>query len=380
MLASELHPHAWANATAALARSSQAILLMGSKGLGKTGLAIELAQWLFCEALRERHLSLPCGVCDDCRLMLARQHPDLQWLLIPRAIQSLLPWWGKMFLPETEDKEQIRLESWLNLRDFVHLSSTRGARRVLLINPAEAMNRATANALLKILEEPPEGLQFILIAHQPSRLPATIRSRCRMIEVRPPNQELALQWMHSQTQAPLSDCAQSLALAGGAPVMALRLIDKIDWIGTWREAIGETQGLAMMDWAENLAEPLRKTTAKASESGKKTSKKTRPKSDLAEEERKDAEASSESGEISLEESLDLFERLLVNQLYGIFNLPAPFGKAQADPISPLLLPKLFAIYDEIIYFRRRLMFTLNPQQVFERLLLQWLQLNRGGTS
>jgi DNA polymerase-3 subunit delta' len=94
------------------------------------------------------------------------------------------------------------------------------ARAWCLLNPAEAMNRATANAILKALEEPIAGTLFILVSSEPYRLLPTIRSRCQTIPMRPPPAARAVEWLR---QAGVSDGEQWLALAGGSPLLALEL-------------------------------------------------------------------------------------------------------------------------------------------------------------
>jgi len=92
---------------------------------------------------------------------------------------------------------------------------------VVLLSPAEAMNRATANALLKSLEEPIANTLFILVASEPHRLLPTIRSRCQSVPVRRPSRHLAVQWLG---QAGVNDAIDDwLALAGGSPLLAVEL-------------------------------------------------------------------------------------------------------------------------------------------------------------
>ena len=102
------------------------------------------------------------------------------------------------------------------------LSSHRGGAKVALIAPAERMNAAAANALLKTLEEPPAGTYYLLVSHQPGRLPATIVSRCQRIVAPRPSHEQACAWLVAQG---LAKPASVLAQAHGAPLRALALAD-----------------------------------------------------------------------------------------------------------------------------------------------------------
>jgi DNA polymerase-3 subunit delta' len=118
---------------------------------------------------------------------------------------------------KTPSKE-IRIEQVRSLAGFMNVSTHRSGLRVVLLYPAEALNSASANALLKTLEEPPPGTLFILVSHRPDRLLPTILSRCRKFPLSLPSTEDALAWLSDNE---VSDAAQWLALHGGAPLAAL---------------------------------------------------------------------------------------------------------------------------------------------------------------
>jgi DNA polymerase-3 subunit delta' len=94
-----------------------------------------------------------------------------------------------------EESKQIRVEQARDLSAHLALASHQGGYKVALIDPADCLNWNAANALLKTLEEPPARTVLILVAQQPSRLPATILSRCQRIRIRPPEREPALAWL-----------------------------------------------------------------------------------------------------------------------------------------------------------------------------------------
>jgi DNA polymerase-3 subunit delta' len=99
-----------------------------------------------------------------------------------------------------------------------------GGWQVVTIDPADRMNVAAANALLKTLEEPAANTSLILVADEPARLPATIRSRCQRIELRPPDLGTARAWLTAQGVAPAA-ADESLLFADGNPGAAKAMID-----------------------------------------------------------------------------------------------------------------------------------------------------------
>jgi DNA polymerase-3 subunit delta' len=138
------------------------------------------------------------------------------------------------------------------LADFVALSRQRAGARVILIHPAEAMNAAAANALLKTLEEPTENTVFLLVSHQPRRLLPTVISRCRLLAMPVPAREDAERWLASQGVAEAGLC---LSLAGGAPLEALRFADG-GYLAARRAflaALGDPAGLDWLKLAEQGA-------------------------------------------------------------------------------------------------------------------------------
>ncbi|MEP7206856.1 MAG: DNA polymerase III subunit delta' [Casimicrobiaceae bacterium] len=188
-----------------------ALLVHGLPGIGKHVFALHLAQALLCEA------RLPtgeaCGACLGCRYVVVGQHPDLMRL----ELATLNDETGELEMVEGIAIERIRA-----LIAFVQLTSHRGGAKVAVIAPAERMNLAAANALLKTLEEPPPGTHLILVSHQPGRLPATVVSRCRRFPLRPPSLGSARGWLHAQGVAAPDPV---LAQAGGAPLAALALAE-----------------------------------------------------------------------------------------------------------------------------------------------------------
>lgn len=158
---SDLHPHfaAWWERFCAYRdkqRFPHALLLLGPQHAGVVDFGYRMAAGLLCS-----NESKPCGNCKPCRLLQAREHPDLYHLQPEKA--------GGI----------IKIDQIRELQAVAFNTPQLGSKRFIIIHPAEKMNIAAANALLKLLEEPPECIIFLLIAEQISTVPPTILSRCQ---------------------------------------------------------------------------------------------------------------------------------------------------------------------------------------------------------
>jgi DNA polymerase-3 subunit delta' len=181
-------------------RVAHALLIQDAPGAGGDQLALWLAQLLFCAAPASHG---PCGACAACRNVAADHHPDFTRLTL------------------LEDSKQIRVEQARDLSAHLALASHQGGYKVALIDPADALNWNAANALLKTLEEPPARTVLILVAQQPSRLPATILSRCQRVRIRSPERAAALAWLNQSVGEGPWDAV--LDVIGNAPLVAAGL-------------------------------------------------------------------------------------------------------------------------------------------------------------
>ena len=182
-------------------------LISGPRGTGKATLAWSIAKWLLSD-----------GTSDD-----LRTDPDAPVIRRVRALSE--PRLHLVRRPVDEKTQRLRAEITVDeirrLQSFFHLSAAEGGRRVAIIDAADEMNQASANALLKLLEEPPHDATILLVAHQPARLLPTIRSRCRELRLHPLNpQDMGHVLLDLGVD---HDAAQLAALSGGSVGEALRL-------------------------------------------------------------------------------------------------------------------------------------------------------------
>jgi DNA polymerase-3 subunit delta' len=185
------------------AQHAHAYLLHGPVGIGKRALAERLMARLLCQ--KPQGLDA-CGQCKSCMLLKAGSHPD-----------------NYVLEPEEADKA-IKVDQVRELVSFVVQTAQMGGRKVVLIEPAEAMNNNAANALLKSLEEPSGDTVLLLVSHQPSRLLPTVKSRCVQQACPLPSEAMSLAWLAKA----LPDCAEEervelLTLAAGSPLAAVTL-------------------------------------------------------------------------------------------------------------------------------------------------------------
>ena len=179
-------------------RMPHALLIHEAPGAGGEWLATWAAQLVLCQ----RGTPGPCGACAACRRVWAHQHPDLAWVR------------------PAEDSQQIRIEQVRDLAADLALTSHAGGYKVGIVTPADALNRFAANALLKTLEEPPARTLLVLVTTQPSRLPATVLSRCQRLRVRAPARAEGVAWLTALRGA--GDWNAALDVLGEAPMLAAR--------------------------------------------------------------------------------------------------------------------------------------------------------------
>jgi DNA polymerase-3 subunit delta' len=186
-------------------RLPHALLVSGPERLGKLELARALARRLLCSSPTAQDHA--CGNCRGCVLMRSGAHGDYTEITFELNDKG-------------EPRSEITIDQIRRLGAQMVLTPQLGVNRVFVLHPADALNRSAFNALLKTLEEPPEGRYLILVSDHPFRLPATIRSRCQRLEVRVPPTEESLAWLAQQGHDAAAS-AKALDFARGHPGLAL---------------------------------------------------------------------------------------------------------------------------------------------------------------
>jgi len=183
-------------------RLPHAILLAGQKGIGKNRIAEALGHFLLCEAPNKREDKTACGTCKSCQLNIVGTHPDLTRIN-----------------PE-DDGKAIKIDQIRGLMNIIQKTAQFGGYRVVIISPAEALNTAAANALLKSLEEPGTKTVLMLVTHSASSLLPTIKSRCQAIAFPVPAQELVMPWLSKMVDGE-QQAITLLGAASGSPLKAM---------------------------------------------------------------------------------------------------------------------------------------------------------------
>ncbi|MGC9386582.1 MAG: DNA-directed DNA polymerase, partial [Hydrogenovibrio sp.] len=178
--------------------------------------AREMAHGLLCQTPGVS----ACGQCAQCHQFQQATHPDF------------------FVLQRLEDKKEIAIDQVRELTDKVSRTAHQGGFKVVLVLESETLNKSAFNALLKTLEEPPEGTVLILTTHRLSVLPATIISRCRQMAFASPSREVALTWLQQalpQTDVPR--LKKALTLNWGAPLAARNWVENkaFEWEAAWQD-------------------------------------------------------------------------------------------------------------------------------------------------
>jgi DNA polymerase-3 subunit delta' len=240
------HQEVWKQCMAMRERLPHAILLHGRIGTGKYLFARTLSKALLC--LHPQQSGLACEACSSCHWFNEESHPDFRLLSPETETDADVDAEGGK--KKSKVKSNIAISQVRELADFVHLSSHKAnGCKMILVYPAETLNAASANALLKVLEEPSENVIFILVAHKTHQMLPTILSRCQRIAMPVPDESMAITWLENQG---IANAQNKLAYFSNAPV----LMAEQSTSDTTFEEIWQSLSLGQHIDATNLAAQL----------------------------------------------------------------------------------------------------------------------------
>lgn len=215
------------------------ILVHGHQPKGLYELVNQHLAEMLCEFSDEpanKPANKPCLKCPGCHMRLAGNHPDLRYLM-PQAVAQELGFHVEV-KTGVKPSQDIRIDDVRDLQNYFNTASSRGAARYVVVYPFDRMNANTANALLKTLEEPANGLRFLLVGSRIDKLLPTIRSRCQELTMPMPAIAECLSWLEGQGVAQpdvalgvaMNDPFEALSLAQNAADQ-LELRKKfLDWL------------------------------------------------------------------------------------------------------------------------------------------------------
>jgi DNA polymerase-3 subunit delta' len=221
-----------------------ALLIHGQAGIGKQILAETLAQALLCAD--PAGLGQPCGSCDRCHLFEVGNHPDYRLIQPETEMEEGARIQAVKARRGTKPSSQIPVDAIRGLTDLVTNTPYSGGAKVVVIAPAEALNRSAGGALLKMLEEPKKDTYFILVTNEPHRILPTISSRCFKLAVSPPSIDEATAWLNQRTSEHVDE---ALRLSSHAPLAALTLSANSEFWSCRDELMAE--------FGESTPDPLR---------------------------------------------------------------------------------------------------------------------------
>lgn len=224
-------------------------LITGPRGLGKATLAWRMARFLLATPEDDGGMFAPP---PPTTLDIPPQHPVARRMVALSESRLFLLRRG-MNTTGSALAADILVDEVRKMKTFFTLAAADGGRRVAIIDAADELNPAAANALLKLLEEPPAGVTLLLISHQPFRLLPTIRSRCRELRLGPlAPQDMAAALAQAGTEVASATVQPLAELAGGSVGEAIRLVN-LDGLDLYRDLITLMATLPRLDRSRALA-------------------------------------------------------------------------------------------------------------------------------
>ena len=281
---------AWDNLIARYERLPHGLLFAGMQGIGKRAFVWRFVAWLLCDnrlqTLGSSNQQGACGHCQSCQWLQSGTHPDLQVLPlsslpVTQDDESKEPTKKTKGSSKSSQKKNtsvasepaktsIKVDDIRELQPFISQGSS--GRRVCVIDNADMMTVAAANALLKTLEEPREGIHLLLVTDWPTKLLPTIKSRVQQVAIdhiqldkvkaHISNYIASNKVIDYESESQLAmQVEQALKLANGAPLAALDMLSsewykfRDTWIKVWLALrAGKRSSIAASDyWQKNLS-------------------------------------------------------------------------------------------------------------------------------
>jgi len=233
-------------------RAAHAYLLSGPVGVGKSLLALRMAQALNCE----NGGSGPCLVCRTCKRIAHGNHPDVRVAGMASQTLGLKP-------DEAARQKDLKIDTVRDWLADINLRPYEGRRRVFILHDAERLTEAASNAMLKTLEEPPAYATLLLVAHTAGELLPTIVSRCQPIKLRPAPRHAIAAALRERYNLAEGDAELLAAWSGGRVGWAIRMIEAPEELEVRQaqlDALVEMQSqprVAGFRWAEERAKQYR---------------------------------------------------------------------------------------------------------------------------
>lgn len=305
-------------------RVPQALLISGKKGLAKKQLAENFAQALMCGSRTSDGQA--CGKCHSCILFSAQTHPDY------------------LYIEPEEAGKAIGIDVIRQLTSKLVLKPQFESYRLVMINSADSLNNASANAFLKYLEEPTERTCLILITDKPNKLPATIRSRCQKLFVSITDEAPIKTWLQQQGIVENTDLL--LAMSQGSPLLAKNIADS---------SLQDLRAECFKQWLK--VGQAKENFVLIAEQWAKLDK---------------------QGMESLLFWLISWVMDMVKMRYHQQNTSLTNSDLQInlqEVAYRLDLQKMYKYYDFLLLSQHRMDTQLNKQLMFEEILIQWIELN-----
>jgi DNA polymerase-3 subunit delta' len=223
-------------------RAAHAYLITGPPRVGKGTLARLLAAALTCA-----EPDAPCGACSTCRRIAADKYPDVE-VLTPGG-----PCDESEHDHARDNSRDVRICQVRRAERLLNLTPFEGRARIVIIDPADALNAQSADAFLKTLEEPPAHGAIVLVAVEAAALPETIRSRCRQVALRTLPIAEVERLLREERGAEPDQAALAARLSGGQIGWALTAIDDPGFLDARRERLDRIASLATADRAARFA-------------------------------------------------------------------------------------------------------------------------------